>query len=446
MNKEQVAVSTPAVPTDPPRTFTSPQTSRAPEAPKAPGVATPVPDGGREAWLVVFGAMVSMVHTWGLVNSFGVFQTYYETQLLADSSSSDISWIGSVQAGLLMMGGLCAGPLADAGYFRELVLAGTFLICFGMFMTSLCTRYYQVLLAQGVCVGLGCAVLFLPSAAILSQWFARRRALALGVQSVGSPIAGIVLPIIFGRLEPVIGFGWTTRVIAFILLGLSIPPIVFLKPRVPRSAQRRAFFDSTFFQDLPILLFTAAAFFSFIGVYVPFFYLQLYSISFRLSSDEFSPYFVTLLNAGSIFGRLIPNYLAVYVESTTVLICMLVASAALALAWLGISTFGGLVAFALLYGAFSGGVVSMLPSAIVTYCPDLGRLGTRMGMIYTATGVSVLIGTPIGGAILSHGGESTWKGIIAYSGATLAVSAMLFIISYWLLRRKGGKNIIEEAK
>ena len=435
MVKEQVVVPTSAVSPDPPRAPSPPPPPQAP--------AAPVPDGGWEAWLVVFGAMVSMVHTWGLISSFGVFQTYYETQLLAGRSSSDISWIGSVQAALMLRGGLFVGPLADAGFFRELVLAGTFLICFGMFMTSLCTRYYQVLLAQGVCVGLGCAALFLPSVAILSQWFARRRALALGVQSVGSPVAGIVLPIIFGRLQPTIGFGWTTRVIAFILAGLSISPVVFVKPRVPRSAHTRAFYDSTYFKDLPMLLFSAASFFSFLGLYVPFFYLQLYGISYRVSSDEFSPYFVTLLNVGSICGRLVTNYIAVFVEAPTVLIFVLVISAALALAWLGISNFGGLVAFALLYGAFSGGGVTMLPSAVVPYCPDPSRLGTRMGMNFMGAGVSVLIGTPIGGAILRHGGKSAWKGIIAYTGVMIAMGAILFTISYWLLRRRVGMGLPE---
>jgi hypothetical protein len=33
------------------------------------------PDGGLEAWLVVLGSMVVLIHTWGLANSFGIFQT-----------------------------------------------------------------------------------------------------------------------------------------------------------------------------------------------------------------------------------------------------------------------------------------------------------------------------------------------------------------------------------
>ncbi|KAM0807790.1 putative Major facilitator superfamily domain-containing protein [Seiridium cardinale] len=402
-----------------------------------PTQASPsVPDGGREAWLVVAGSMIALFHTWGVVNSFGVYQTYYETQLLSTSSSSDISWIGSLQAALLMMGGVFAGPLYDAGYFRQMLIAGNFLVILGMFMTSLCTKYWQVVLAQGVCVGLGCAIMFLPSAAVVSQWFAKRRALALGVQSVGSPIAGIVLPIIFGQLQPKIGFDWATRVIAFLMLALSAIPIVFMKTRVPPSAQKRAFFDKSVATDAPFLVFIAANFFAFIGLYVPFFYVQLYSIEYGISSVEFSPYFITILNAGSVLGRLLPNYLADHFGSIHVLILVSFAAAVLAFAWMGITNFAGLIVFCILYGAFSGGVVSVTPSAIVPYCPDMGRLGTRMGLSFFLSGISVLIGTPIGGAILGNGGDQAWKGIIAYSGATLLIAAVFLSLSLFLYRKR----------
>lgn len=399
-----------------------------------------VPDGGREAWLVVIGSMIALFHTWGVVNSFGVFQTYYETELLSDSSSSDISWIGSLQAALLMMGGIFAGPLYDAGYFREMLIVGNLMIVFGMFMTSLCTRYWQIVLAQGICVGLGCATMFLPCAAVLSQWFAKKRALALGVQSSGSPIAGIVLPIIFGRLQPQIGFGWATRVIAFVLLALSVIPIVFMKTRVPPAAQKRAFLDKSVFRDIPFLVFSSASFFAFMGLYIPFFYVQLYSIEYGISSAEFSPYFVTILNAGSVFGRLLPNYLADHFGSINILILVNFAAAILAFAWLGIDNFPGLIVFVILYGAFSGGVVSITPSAIVPFCPDMGRLGTRMGMSFFLSGLSVLIGTPIGGAILGRGSDQAWKGIIAYSGAMLMVAALLLCLSLFLHRKRSKSN------
>ena len=83
----------------------------------------------------------------GLSNSFGVFQTYYEQKL--PQSPSEISWIGSLQALLLMGVGILVGPAYDAGFFTELVLAGTVLVPFGFMMTSLAYKYWEILLAQG---------------------------------------------------------------------------------------------------------------------------------------------------------------------------------------------------------------------------------------------------------------------------------------------------------
>lgn len=292
------------------------------------------PDGGLEAWLQVLGSAAILVATWGLINSFGVFQAFYETTLLKDRSPSDISWIGSIQAALLLFTGVVSGPLYDAGHFRLLVRVGLLMIVFGMFMTSLCTEYYQFLLAQGFCVGLGMGIIFLPSAAILSQYFLRHRALVLGLASAGSPIAGIVFPVIFSNLEPRIGFGWTTRIMAFIILALSVVPIVFMHTRLPPTqGRKRAMFDATAFRDLPYVIFAAAGFFSFLTLYVPFFYLVLWAHTHHVSSPEWAPYLVTFLNAGSFFGRIIPNALADRYGALNVMCVCMIASSAIGYAW-----------------------------------------------------------------------------------------------------------------
>ncbi|KAI1077687.1 MFS general substrate transporter [Whalleya microplaca] len=409
---------------------------------------SPVPDGGLDAWLQVLGAFAVMVNTWGLVNSFGVFQTYYETELLRSSTASAISWIGSLQGALLMLGGLVSGPLFDRGYFRALTGGGLFLVVFGLFMTSLCgeDKYWQVLLAHGVCVGVGCGLLFLPSAAILSQYFARRRALALGVQSAGSPLAGIVFPLVFGSLQPRLGFGWATRVIAFIMLALSALPFIFMRPRLPLPPPHhgRAFFDASALREPPFLAFGAAGLGAFLGLYVPFFYLPLWALRHGVAGFPVA-YFVTLLNAGSVAGRLLPNLAADYVGAMPMLAATTLGAAALALAWLGIRDMGGAVAFAVLFGFFNGGVTSLPPSAVVALTPDLGRLGTRMGMVFAFMGLAVLVGTPIAGAILGGGeGEGAWDGLVAFSGGTLFLGAVGFAGSLVLLRmreRRVGKGL-----
>ena len=123
-----------------------------------------------------------------MTKPLGVFQTFYQRTLLPDQTPSNIAWIGSLQAFLMIGMGIMIGPIYDYGYLRSLVAVGSVLVTVGMLMTGLCSQYWQLLLAQGVMVGLGSGFLFLPSIAVLPQYFEKRRALATGIGSSGSAI------------------------------------------------------------------------------------------------------------------------------------------------------------------------------------------------------------------------------------------------------------------
>ena len=114
-----------------------------------------VPDGGFLAWTQVAAGFFIFFNTWGLVNTFGSYQRYYGTGILSTSSTSNISWIGSIQGSLQLLFGLFTGPLYDLGYLHALVNTGTVFTVLGMMLTSLCRKYWEVLLAQGFLVGIG---------------------------------------------------------------------------------------------------------------------------------------------------------------------------------------------------------------------------------------------------------------------------------------------------
>jgi MFS family permease len=122
----------------------------------------------------------------GLTNTFGAYQNFYETGILNSQTPSQISWIGSIQACLLLVGGFITGPIFDAGYPRGLVILGSATAVFGMMMTSICKEYWQVVLAQGVVTGIGMGAMYLPSVAIMPQYFKTRRAFATGIAASGS--------------------------------------------------------------------------------------------------------------------------------------------------------------------------------------------------------------------------------------------------------------------
>lgn len=73
----------------------------------------PPPDGGLRAWIVVATGHLVIMNTWGYINSFGVFQTYYATELGLPPAT--ISWIGSIQVFLLFFIGTFTGRITDAG-------------------------------------------------------------------------------------------------------------------------------------------------------------------------------------------------------------------------------------------------------------------------------------------------------------------------------------------
>jgi len=120
--------------------------------------------------------------------SLGAFQEYYEKSSLSSTSPSDISWIGSIQAFLFVFGGVLTGPLYDQGYLKTLVRSGSVMVVLGFVMTSFCTKYWQFMLAQGLLTGLGSAMFFVPSMALLPTYFVKRRALSTGVAITGGNI------------------------------------------------------------------------------------------------------------------------------------------------------------------------------------------------------------------------------------------------------------------
>jgi MFS family permease len=136
--------------------------------------------------------MPSLISSRGFTLTYGAFQAYYREVLLPSNSQSSISWIGTVQAWLLIFVGVLSGPLFDLGYFRSMLIIGNFLVVFGIMMLSLSTTYWQVFLSQGVCMGLGAGLLYIPSLALVGIWFEKKRSLALGIVMSGIAVGGVI--------------------------------------------------------------------------------------------------------------------------------------------------------------------------------------------------------------------------------------------------------------
>lgn len=163
-------------------------------------VTEPPPDGGLIAWSQVLVSHLLVVNGFGYLSSFGLFEPYWMTVL--DRSASAVSWVGSIQMFLLFFIGTLSGRAMDAGYFRSLIFAGCAMQLLGVFTTAVCKQYWQLILSQGIVQGLGNGLLFTPAVALVSTYFSKKRAFALGIAACGAPVGGMIFPVVRLKTPP----------------------------------------------------------------------------------------------------------------------------------------------------------------------------------------------------------------------------------------------------
>ena len=151
-------------------------------------------DQGITAWLQVATSHLLVINGFGYFSAFGLFQAHWQAVL--NRSSSDVAWVGSLQLCLIFFIGTVSGRAMDAGYFRALLIPGCMMQIIGIFGSSFATQYWQLVLSQGVLQGIGNGLLFTPLVALVSVYFKKRRALALGVAACGAPVGGVIFPVV----------------------------------------------------------------------------------------------------------------------------------------------------------------------------------------------------------------------------------------------------------
>ncbi|KAK6497073.1 hypothetical protein TWF506_004555 [Arthrobotrys conoides] len=392
------------------------------------------PDGGFHAWVQVFAAFLLLCTGWGIVVSYGVFETYYSTGLekpLANSAGTSL--IGSIQAFLLLFVGFFTGRLYDAGHFRAIMSTGSILMWLGLFTTGFCGEvYWKILLCQGIITGTGMGFLFTPSVAIVSTYFYKKRALANGFVASGSSVGGIIFPILTRKLIPALGFRYAMIANSFIVLSLLILSNLILQPRKdipPRT--RGPMIDFKSFKDPTYMLFVFGMLAAYSGLYMPFFYVEVWAKKMGLDKHGLETfYLVSILNGASTFGRVLPNFIADRIGSINMQIPAMIISGILILCWLPMTSFNELILFVVLYGFFSGVFISLPPASVASITPDVTYFGVRMGMMFSIASVGSLTGTPISGALIhaqggSLDGARIWSGCIMLSSAALIIAARI---------------------
>ncbi|KAH8880804.1 MFS general substrate transporter [Thozetella sp. PMI_491] len=397
------------------------------------------PKEGWLAWSQVIASFCMSMCSLGLANSFGIFQSYYQEDILSQYSPSEIAWIGTTQGFLLNIVGVISGRAYDLGYVLPFMYGGMALNVAGLMAASFSTTYPTVFLSLGVCVGLGSGGFYVPSLAIVASHFSTRLPLATGISATGSSIGGVLYPVIFRALIDRLGFAWACRVFAILNGSLLAVPCLLIRPP---SRQAAGIFDPTALRDVSFLLFSLALFFIWLGIDIPFFYLPAYVQAGELghSHPQLGDYLLSATNASAILGRVVLGYAAVRIgsalavwEGTIAASCVLLLGCWAAATRTLENSLPGLIAFSILYGICTGTVTSLISPALLAISPDISVVGTRLGMCILCAGVGFLVGPPIAGVIQNSSAGYFGQGLFA--GLTYVAALVALGVMGWGQRR-----------
>ena len=105
--------------------------------------------------------------------------------------------------------------------------------------------------------------------AAVGQYFHKKRGAAMGIGIAGSSLGGVIFPIALNQMlrNPSLGFGWSVRILGFIILVLLTAACLAIEARLP--SRKSSFLIPSAFKEPPFVTLVLACFFLVMGMFPP---------------------------------------------------------------------------------------------------------------------------------------------------------------------------------
>lgn len=120
----------------------------------------------------------------------------------------------------------------------------------------------------------------------------------MGIMVTGSSVGGVIFPIMISRMIPAVGYPWTMRTCAFIILALQIFAILTVRPRTKSEPKKMPTGRlAAPFKEFPFLMLLLGMFILTYGIFIPITYMAVQGFQEAGMSVETSQYLVAIFNA-----------------------------------------------------------------------------------------------------------------------------------------------------
>ncbi|KAF9043306.1 major facilitator superfamily domain-containing protein [Panaeolus papilionaceus] len=280
------------------------------------------------------------------------------------------------------------------------------------------TSITRVFLTNGISLGFATGISYAPSLGIAAHYFQRMRPIAVGIISSGSALGAVLHLIMLNRFfsNPNIGFHNGVRISAGLNLTLPLIALALMRTRLPpkttsvSASQIKRWLNPK--KDPAYFVFLVSAVPCFLGLFFSVFYIQLDAILHGVSED-FAFYSLSILNAASLVGRIIPALLAPRLGVFNLGVFCTTATGFVILCMLAIRDMVGTALFAIFFGFTSGAAIALTP-AVIALAKDANEIGQRMCIYFGWGGIFGLFTTPISGALITR--EYHWSSPTIFAG------------------------------
>ena len=237
---------------------------------------------------------------------------------------------------------------------RPPMLVGVVALTGGFVSASFASSAWHLLLSQGVMTGIGLGFIYIPSIAVLSQWFSKKRSLANGITAAGSGVGGMLFSLVTDITIRRLSLAWSLRITAAMACVMNTLATILLRDRNHIINTIQHPFKTDLLRRQEVWLLLSWIFISMLGYVTLYYSLPDFAISIGLSQSQ-SSNTIIIVNLGTAVGRPWIGYLSDRFGREKVAAILTLSCGVLCLAiWLPAESYGLTLFFALVSGAILG--------------------------------------------------------------------------------------------
>lgn len=389
----------------------------------------PPPDGGY-GWVCTAAAAVVNMHSWGFSSAYAVFLAHYLAHdTFPGTTPLEYAFVGSLSIGCLFLVSPVTTVATRRYGIRPTMFSGAVCEAVSLICASFASRFWQIVLSQGVLFGFGLGLLFIPTAAVVPQWFTKKRSLASGVAVSGAAVGGAVYSLAAGAMIRTMGLAWSFRALGIIAFVVNTGCVVLIRDRNTAIGVNQSAFHVALFKRLEYCLIIAFGVLTMLGYFILIFSLASYANYIGLDSSQ-AAVTSAIFNLGQAGGRPLAGYFSDRAGRINMAASMTLLAGIFPLClWVASHCYGVLVTFAVVEGIFAGTFWATI-APVMAEVVGLQDAASGLNLMWLTLVVPSTFSEPVALSIV--GGTGSYLGTELFTGFMyIGAAACLWLLRGW---------------